>query len=88
VTGISLTSAERQLLEDLEAYVLWAGRYPRPRRADGLVSIGHSPARHDAELALGQKLYDYLQALCPDIEPDTFLLPHIETENDASNMRR
>jgi hypothetical protein len=77
VTGIVLTEGDKNVLANLEPYVLWAGRYPRPRQPKGMISIGHSPARHDAELALGQKLYDYLRTLCPDIEPSMFLLPHV-----------
>jgi len=45
-----------------------------------MVSIGHSKHLHDAELALGQKLYDYLRSRSAEaeIEPDQFLLPSIE----------
>ena len=77
IKGVVLTEADKNVLADLEHYVLWAGRYPRPRQATGMKSIGHSKPLHDAELRLGQRLYDYLRSLCPEIEPDTFLLPRI-----------
>jgi hypothetical protein len=77
IKGVALTETDRNVLADLEHYVLWAGRYPRPQQAKGMIAIGHSQVRHDAELRLGQRLYDYLRSLCPEIEPDMFLLPRI-----------
>jgi hypothetical protein len=78
VSGIPITLDERDILARLEPYVKWAGRYPRPKTSDEMVSIGHSKRLHDAELALGQKLYDYLRSRSTEIEPDQFLLPSIE----------
>jgi hypothetical protein len=78
IQGITLDDIEKKLLDDVEHYAVWAGRYPRPQNRTRMVSIGHSEARHDAELLLGQKLYDYLRSLCRDIEPDIFLLPRTD----------
>jgi hypothetical protein len=72
VSGITITSGEKDILARLEPYVKWAGRYPRPKTSDEMVSIGHSKRLHDAELALGQKLYDYLRSRSTEIEPDHF----------------
>lgn len=80
IKGVVLTETDKNVLADLQHYVLWAGRYPRPRQAARMIPIGHSKPRHDAELALGQRLYDYLRSLSPEIEPDTFLLPHISPD--------
>jgi len=78
IRGITITTSEKEILTRLEPYVKWAGRYPRPKTPDEMASIGHSNRLHDAELALGQKLYDYLRSLNQEIEPDQFLLPRIE----------
>src|ERR1700730_5038491 len=77
VRGINITAREKEILARLEPYAKWAGRYPRSKTLDEMVSIGHSKPLHDAELALGQKLYDHLRSLNPEIEPDQFLLPSI-----------
>jgi hypothetical protein len=68
VTGLKITKLEKRLLRDLEEYVLWAGRYPAPKQLTGVVRIGHSRSARNAELALAQKLYDYLRTRCPEIE--------------------
>jgi hypothetical protein len=53
---------EKALLEELQSYSVWAGRYPTPRSAQGFVQIRHSPAQHAAELAIIAKLRNYLFA--------------------------
>jgi hypothetical protein len=73
VKGLKITESEKQNLARLEPYIKWAGRYPMPKSPDGLVPIGHSKHLHDDELALCQKLYDYLRRLKPEIEPADFL---------------
>lgn len=60
ISGIKFTGEEKKLLDDLEQYLLWAGRYPIPKKAERLVKRMHSEELHAAELALGQKLADYL----------------------------
>jgi hypothetical protein len=66
ITGIEFTEIEKRLLDDLEPYVRWAGRYPIPQQASDLIEIGHSVSRHDLEQALGQRLADYLNRLAPE----------------------
>jgi hypothetical protein len=78
VKGITITCEEKILLSALEPYVKWAGRYPMPKTPDDLVTLGHSKSLRDAELALGQKLYDYLRSLTHEIDPVQFMLPSIE----------
>jgi hypothetical protein len=60
VSGVTITKSEKRLLDELEHYLRWAGRYPMPKKPDSAIQIRHSKAQHDAELALGKKLADYL----------------------------
>lgn len=39
--NLSISQAEGQLLERIETFVLWAGRYPIPRRLDDLLPRNH-----------------------------------------------
>ncbi len=78
VKGITITCDEKTLLSALEPYIKWAGRYPMPKTPDDLVTLGHSKSLRDGELALGQKLYDYLRSLTHEIDPVQFMLPSIE----------
>ncbi len=60
VTGVTITKPEECLLDELQHYLMWAGRYPMPKRPAFAIQIRHSKAQHDAELALGKRLADYL----------------------------
>lgn len=60
VSGIEITEDEKKILDELEQYIRWAGRYPIPKKAVQLIRRVHSEELHAAELALGQKLADYL----------------------------
>ncbi len=60
VSGVEITEHEKKILDELQSYLMWAGRYPMPKRVEDTIRIGHSKRGHDAELALGQKLADYL----------------------------
>jgi hypothetical protein len=60
VSGVTITEPEKCLLDELQHYLIWAGRYPMPTKPAYAIQTGHSNAEHDAELALGQKLADYL----------------------------
>jgi len=79
VSGLAITGSEKSILYELEHYVRWAGRYPAPKTAARVVRIGHSDELHDAELALGYKLYGYLRSLNPQIDP--FEIPHPDDED-------
>jgi hypothetical protein len=46
IGGLKFTKLEKRVLSELESYVLWAGRYPAPKKAVGIVRIGHSPRVH------------------------------------------
>jgi hypothetical protein len=61
VSGVKITQSEKELLDELQGYLMWAGRYPMPKKAASAIQIRHSAAQHDAEIALGQKLADYLE---------------------------
>lgn len=56
VSGVSITKPEKYLLDELQHYLMWAGRYPMPKEFNAVIQIGHSDTRHDAEFALVQKL--------------------------------
>jgi hypothetical protein len=60
LSGVTITKSEKSLLDELQHYLMWAGRYPMPTKAASAIQIRHSKAQRDAELALGQKLADYL----------------------------
>jgi hypothetical protein len=60
VSGVPITKPEKCLLDELQHYLMWAGRYPIPTESARATQIRHSDAQHDAELALGQRLVDYL----------------------------
>jgi hypothetical protein len=60
VSGVPITKPEKCLLDELQHYLMWAGRYPMPKKPAFAIQIGHSKAQHDAELALGQRLANYL----------------------------
>jgi hypothetical protein len=57
---VTITKSEKCLLDELEHYLRWAGRYPMPKKPASAIQIRHSKAQRDAELALGQRLADYL----------------------------
>jgi hypothetical protein len=61
VTGVTITKADKCLLDELQQYLMWAGRYPMPKKATEAIQIRHSKAQHDAELSLAQSLADYLR---------------------------
>src|SRR5205814_1243955 len=77
VSGLEITRREKENLARLEPYIKWAGRYPMPKNPNDFVSIGHSTDLHDDELALCQKLYDYIRVLKPEIEPADFLISQV-----------
>jgi hypothetical protein len=60
VSGVTITQSEKCLLDELQHYLTWAGRYPMPTKPSFAIQIRHSKAQRNAELALGQKLADYL----------------------------
>jgi len=60
VSGVTITKPEKCLLDELQHYLMWAGRYPMPTKPTLAIQIRHSKAQRDAELALGQRLADYL----------------------------
>jgi hypothetical protein len=60
VSGVTITKTEKCLLDELQHYLMWAGRYPMPTESARATQIRHSNAQHDAELALGQRLVNYL----------------------------
>lgn len=60
VSGVIITEPEKCLLDELQHYLMWAGRYPMPTKPAFAIRIRHSKVQRDAELALGQKLADYL----------------------------
>ena len=59
VSGVTITKPEKCLLDELQHYLIWAG-YPMPTKPTLAIQIRHSKAQRDAELALGQRLADYL----------------------------
>ena len=52
----NITEDEIQLLQDLSAYIEWAGRYPIPNNIQNYADASHSNLEHDAELSLYERL--------------------------------
>jgi hypothetical protein len=60
VSGVAITKPEKCLLDELQHYLMWGGRYPIPTNCAFAIQIRHSNAQHDAELGLAQRLANFL----------------------------
>ena len=83
VSGVTITRPEKCLLGELKEYLMWVGRYPMPTKPAFAIQIRYSKAQHDAELALAQRLANYLAQKCTDVDPREVALGVENTgEND------
>jgi len=62
-SAVVFSKEEMRLLEGLEPYLTWAGRYPLPKDPDALIVRSHSSVEHDSELKLWDRLYGHLEAV-------------------------
>lgn len=80
IKGVHMSADEKALLAQLEPYVKWAGRYPMPKKPNDDFVIAHSKCLRDAELKLGQKLYDHLRSLCVELDPAEYFPQYLISE--------
>jgi hypothetical protein len=60
---IRISPEDEALLVNLEKYVVWAGRYPFPKRQDELFAKMQSSGEHASMLALWNRLYQHLKSV-------------------------
>src|SRR5262249_38838799 len=58
---ISVSKEEKVVLEELEGYVTWAGRYPFPKRPEELFAKQHSSQAHRLVESLWHRLHNHLK---------------------------
>ncbi|MCX5838801.1 MAG: hypothetical protein NTW71_09845 [Deltaproteobacteria bacterium] len=58
--ALQFSDHDIKILANLKPFTEWAGRYPLPISADGLIVPGHSNIEVQLELELWRKLYDQL----------------------------
>ena len=61
-TAFTFTADDLTLLANTEPYILWAGKYPFPKRPEELVAKTHSSAELSREAELWNRLYEHLRA--------------------------
>jgi len=57
---INITKEEKNILNELTPYVIWAGRYPFPKYQNDIIAQFHSSTEHKRELELWEKLKEHL----------------------------
>jgi hypothetical protein len=58
----ALISEEREILKELQQYVIWAGRYPIPLTAKNYqIALAYSSEKHRKELILWERLAEHLK---------------------------
>jgi hypothetical protein len=62
-TKVSISDSEKKVLIDLKSYVDWAGRYPIPKKVDGLFDKVHSYEEYKTKLLLWDRLFNYLNSV-------------------------
>jgi len=63
VAQFKLSVDEAATLDNLTAYIEWAGRYPIPKQAEELMCRSHSSVEHAREIALWQRMFAYLKQI-------------------------
>ena len=62
-TKVPISDSEKKLLIDLGIYVVWLGRYPIPKKVDGLFDKLHSYEEYKTKLLLWDRLFNYLNSV-------------------------
>lgn len=60
---LPISNEEIDLLNNLEKYVVWAGRYPFPKRSEHLFCKMQSDKEHVKLLSFWNRLYEYLKSV-------------------------
>lgn len=63
LSSVSISDDEKSLLIDLEQYVVWAGRYPLPKRSEDLFAQMDSSDHYRSRLALWDRIFSYLKSI-------------------------
>lgn len=63
LSAVSISDKEKSLLIDLEQYVVWAGRYPLPKKSADLFAKMDSSNDNKNRLALWDRLFTHLKSI-------------------------
>ena len=85
LSSVSISDDERALLIDLEKYVIWAGRYPLPKKPDGLIAIADSWRDYKKRLALWERLYQFLKSIGWITKMDGSIFPTDKPSKECSD---
>jgi hypothetical protein len=59
-SALTFSLDEFKILQNLTPYIVWAGKYPMPKVANGLIVKGHSSTEMGLERKLWDRLYEHL----------------------------
>ena len=62
-SAFAFTANELTILANTEPYILWAGKYPFPKRPEELLAKTHSSTELSREAELWNRLYEHLKAV-------------------------
>ncbi len=60
LSKINITENDKNALNNLTPYIIWAGRYPLPKHKNDIIAKDHGRTEHQHEIELWEKLAEYL----------------------------
>ena len=63
LSKINITENEKNTLNNLTPYIIWAGRYPLPKHKNDIIAKDHGRTEHQHEIELWEKLAEYLASI-------------------------